>query len=396
MLEFYATTKLGAIGSELSALSWFFDKPYETIVATLSKADEIAVQRLAANCLLALGRFAEALPLHEARLTRLQVAHNLDYSGFGTIRRVAQSLFDLARTELLVGRIAEAIVTADRSRDIVERFAHRATFKLLVASSRATRAEVLYAAGQGSAAERAYIDREQWLNERNPKYLSYTMPTFLDLLLAKGAYRAVRERASEALSRAQREKTLLYIGLNASILGRALLGLAHEQATSNEIPAKEYEQINGLSIVFDDAVDHLHTAENAAQIPRGLLARTTYRRSIGDWDGAARDLDEVEEIAEPGPMKLYLCDMALERARLVFAKIEAFAPLNGNIDESPLKPVVPDAAEAVRLKEEARANLAAAGKLIADCGYHRRDEELAELEAVLRGERKFADLPPRV
>jgi hypothetical protein len=37
-----------------------------------------------------------------------------------------------------------------------------------------------------------------------------------------------------------------------------------------------------------------------------------------------------------------------------------------------------------------------AADYISSCGYHRRDEELAELQAVLRGERKFADLPPRV
>jgi hypothetical protein len=30
------------------------------------------------------------------------------------------------------------------------------------------------------------------------------------------------------------------------------------------------------------------------------------------------------------------------------------------------------------------------------CGYHRRDEELAELKAVLAGQRRFAELPPRV
>jgi hypothetical protein len=40
----------------------------------------------------------------------------------------------------------------------------------------------------------------------------------------------------------------------------------------------------------------------------------------------------VEEIAEPGPMKLYLCDLAIERARLGFAQIEAFAPLNGLLE----------------------------------------------------------------
>jgi hypothetical protein len=44
----------------------------------------------------------------------------------------------------------------------------------------------------------------------------------------------------------------------------------------------------------------------------------------------------------------------------------------------------------------AHADLDTARKLIADCGYHRRDEELAELDAVLAGARRFADLPPRV
>jgi hypothetical protein len=88
--------------------------------------------------------------------------------------------------------------------------------------------------------------------------------------------------------------------------------------------------------------------------------------------------------------------MALERARLAFARIEAFAPLNGMIDEGTPQPIVPEAEEAARLREEARANLAEARRLVRECGYHRRDEELAELEAVLAGERRFADLPPRV
>ncbi|MDO8398982.1 MAG: hypothetical protein Q7T45_14290 [Bradyrhizobium sp.] len=82
--------------------------------------------------------------------------------------------------------------------------------------------------------------------------------------------------------------------------------------------------------------------------------------------------------------------------RLAFAQIEAFAPLSGLIDDSPPKPVVPDAADVMLLKEEATKQLATAADYIKTCGYHRRDEELAELQAVLRGERKFADLLPRV
>ena len=147
---------------------------------------------------------------------------------------------------------------------------------------------------------------------------------------------------------------------------------------------------------IDHTVEGLRASGENADLPRGLLARAALRRSVGDWGGAARDLDEVEEIAEPGPMRLFLCDLALERARLAFARLEAFAPLNGLVDDSPPKPALPDAAEADRLKEEAAASLATARKLIAECGYHRRDEELAELEDAAAARRRFADLPPRV
>jgi hypothetical protein len=117
---------------------------------------------------------------------------------------------------------------------------------------------------------------------------------------------------------------------------------------------------------------------------------------MGDWDTSARDLDQIEEIAEPGPMKVFLCDIAVERARLAFARIEAFAPLNGLIDDGPSQPTAPGPAETIRLMGEATGQLAIADDYITTCGYHRMDEELAELQAVLRGERKFADLPPRV
>ncbi len=143
-------------------------------------------------------------------------------------------------------------------------------------------------------------------------------------------------------------------------------------------------------------MEGLRASGQSDYVPRGLLARAAFRRAVGDWDGAARDLDEVEEIAEPGPMRLYLCDLALERARLALARREAFAPLNGLVEPSPPPPALPDAAEAARLMEAARKELDAARKLIAECGYHRRDEELAELDAVVAGSRRFADLPPRV
>ena len=95
-------------------------------------------------------------------------------------------------------------------------------------------------------------------------------------------------------------------------------------------------------------------------------------------------------------MRLYLCDFALERARIALARREAFAPLNGLVDPSPPPPVPPAGDESARLLGEARKELDAARKLVAECGYHRRDEELAGLDAVAASRRRFADLPPRV
>jgi hypothetical protein len=68
--------------------------------------------------------------------------------------------------------------------------------------------------------------------------------------------------------------------------------------------------------------------------------------------------------------------------------------MGGN--HSPPPPTPPGAEESAKLAAEARVNLATARELIERCGYHRRDEELAELEAVRDGRRRFADLPPRV
>jgi hypothetical protein len=194
---------------------------------------------------------------------------------------------------------------------------------------------------------------------------------------------------------ARNNRWLLDIALDELSLGRAELGLALSGlgATDNAGAARAADAACDL---LDLAADGLRAAEQNDHIPACLLARAGLRRSLGNWDGAARDLDEVEEIAGPGPMRLYLCDMALERARRAIARCEAFAPLNGLVDDSPPEPQPPDPAERDRLHEGATGQLRIAADYIESCGYHRRDEELAELQAVVRGEQSFASLPPRV
>jgi hypothetical protein len=90
------------------------------------------------------------------------------------------------------------------------------------------------------------------------------------------------------------------------------------------------------------------------------------RAASGETDLIERlraDLAEVEDIAGE-EMRLYLTDLALERARLALDVPAAFA-----------------SAQAARA--EAMAQTAEAAALIAETGYHRRDGELAGLQARL-------------
>jgi hypothetical protein len=386
-LEFYASKKLGAMGSNLAAISSFFDKPYEKPVATLSAADQPWLLSEAAFALRAQGRFGEALPAQRAGLRTREDAEEW--------HNAAIQASNLSETELLVGAVDAAVAAGKTS------IAHadRSGDKFQMMSKRATGAAALHAAGQQHDAELLFTEAERRQREWQPYYpLLYSVVGYYycNLVLAKGDWAAALERATQTLEWAKTQGTLrLDIALDTLTLGRALLGLG--LAGDGDTVRARCNNVEASCTYLNQAIDGLRASGATHHIPRGLLAHAVFRRSIGDWKNAMGDLDEIEEIAEPGPMKLYLCDMAFEHARLALAKIEAFAPLNGMLEkDNPPKPIMPDAAEIARLKEEAAKQIKIAADYIEGCGYHRRDEELAELQAVLRGEKKFADLPPRV
>jgi len=113
----------------------------------------------------------------------------------------------------------------------------------------------------------------------------------------------------------------------------------------------------------NDAVRWLSIAGRRDYLPISLLFRSWLRFLTGARtgpDSAQADLDEAWEIAERGPMRLFQADIRLHRARLFFREPEY--PW-----ESPA------------------ADLAAAETLINTCGYHRRDEELADAKRAILG-----------
>ena len=385
-LEFYSNRKLGAVGSDLAAIAWFFEKPYEAVFVTLAPVDQAWVLSDAAFGLRAQGRFGEALPAMRVALRLAEEAK--------LWKNAAMRATNLSEAEKFVGEVSAAAKTAERSILHADRSGGEWTMV-----SRTGHAVALHLLGLREEALKLFLDAERRQKELQPEYpLLYSLRGYhyCDLMLAEGDYVGVRDRATTILQWENDSDSLLDRAVVRLALGRAYLGLALSSIGSQpSLFAARDNARSGLAWVRA-AIEGLLAANATHYVPIGLLARAAFHRSVGDWNGAARDLDEVEEISEPGPMRLYLCDMALEGVRLAFAHLESFTPLNGLIDDSRLEPVVLDADERMRLNEKASKNLADVQKLIDDCGYHRRDEELAELQAVLRGERKFADLPPRV
>ncbi len=381
--QFYAYHKLGAVGSNLKTISLFFDRPYETPVDVLVPSSRAFVLGEASGGLRAQGRLREALPPMRAGLRIIEAMQSWKWA--------AVAAGNLSQTELLIGDIDAAKTTAEKSVSLADR-AGDAKQKI---ANRATYAAALRAADQLEKAEGLFADAERRQAEWQPQFpLLYPVNGYFywDLLLTQDKAAEVRDRAARNLSHARQHANLLDVALTNLALGRALLALASPRGGR----APSFETASEAAATLDKAVEVLRTSGELGWVARGVLARTAFRRAVGDWDGARRDLDEVDEIATLGPMRLYLCDLALERARLALARREAFAPMNGLVEPSPPSPTLPDAAEVTRLVEEARKELDAARTLIAECGYHRRDDELAELDAVVTGRRRFADLPARV
>jgi tetratricopeptide (TPR) repeat protein len=341
----YIVKSLGAFGPMLSTLSHFFDPPWRTPRRDLSPDDQAWLLSSAAFALTALGRLADSVEPQRAGLAACVAS--------GDWANAARAGGNLTDTLLTLGRVdeavpvAEAAVThADRSRDEEQREFSRTTLAAaLTAAGDTTRATDLYA--EAEALRLVYIPNF-------PRFVSYQNVGYCDLLLARNQMDEVLDRGREQLSVATRYLGkglgLDDIGYAHLLMGRAEDALGHPEAAAS----------------LDAAVAGLREAGTQNFLPRALLARAAHRRRRAAAGEAAlieplrADLDEVADIAGE-EMRLFLTDLALERARLAL-----------------------DVPSAVRSPEESAATQTAlAAKLITETGYRRRDGELADLEARL-------------
>ncbi len=344
----------------MGAEACFFDQPWGRVTRAVTEADQAWLLNEAAFRLRALGRLTEAL---EPMRTAVEMAkHASETAPDEHTRRhqsseAARRASNLSELELTLGEVAGAVGDAEQSVTYADR-SGEAFLKLM---TRTTHADALHQAGRRAEADTRFRQAEQMQKEDQPDYpLLYSLQGFqyCDLLLAeaeRAAWRQmqrseVRGRRSELIKECravcQRAKkmfewrvpndSLLDIALDHLTLGRAAL---YEAILTNGSQATSHESL-------DAAVSGLRRAGQQDDLPRGLLTRAWLRFVEKNIDGCRADLDEAWEIAERGLMRLFMADICLHRARLFRDK----------------------------------AALAEAAKLIGKCGYHRRDEELADAE----------------
>ena len=362
--ELFSTKKLGAIGSELSALSGFFDRLWDKPSASLTSAAQASVVNSAGFLLRALGRLTEAVQPLEAVLetdTRRE-----DWSN------AAIDASNLCDVTLALGQVDRALAFGKQSVDLADRSGH-ADDRM---RCRTALADALHQARRWEESADAFRAAEAL---QKFKLFSLQGYQYCDLLLSLGepedgsaldglvrdpeaarrfgkVCQEVRERAEQTLVWAIKYLGLLVIALDHLSLGRAHLGLAlmppRPAAHSEEVEVDFAKAAEHL----DHAVEGLRRASAEEFIGRGLLGRAALRRLRGDLSAAEADLSEAMEIAERGSMRLHECDAHLEWARLCRQRGD---------------------------REGAKQHTGKARRLVEETGYGRRRREVEWLERQL-------------
>jgi hypothetical protein len=380
---FYSWKKLGAFGSDLGAVACFFEVPWRRVSPALTEAAQGWLLNEAAVHLRALGRLTEAV---EPMRAGMQGAVKLEDWKNAAIRAG-----NLSELELTLGYVGNAVAHGVK----IFAFTNHTPEWGIHWRYRTSHADALHQAGRRAEAEARLREVENMQAECQPERpLLYSVAGFryCDVLLgeveragwrhclqlkienrelptALGACGAVGERAARTLKIAKDDNlSLLAIALDHLTLGRTALYCA----------ILENQDIHNPQSDIELALDGLRHAGTMHYIPHGLLTRAWLRTVEGNAGGARTDLDEAWEIAERGSMKLFLADIHLYRARL-FGLRPRIEVRGDNITDRRLRNEVKKYPWG-----SAQADLAAARKLIEQCGYHRRDEELADAEEAAR------------
>ncbi|UCH93596.1 MAG: TIR domain-containing protein [Candidatus Aminicenantes bacterium] len=336
--EHYCIKKIGAFGSDLAALSHFFEVAWSQPSEGLTEGDKALVLSLAAFDLRAVGRLKEAIPPMQAGLEAS--IQQKDWMGAVT------DAGNLSELMLTLGEVSQAVDYAEQS----VTFADRSGDDFMKEGNRTTLADALHQSAGLAEAEKRFLEAEAMHKKRQPQFpFLYSLQgfRFCDLLLGRGKYKEVKERARQTLEWAIKFGGLLDAALNKLSLGRALLMQALEKKKNKKDGCTDFKKAKDY---LDQAADGLRKAGTQHMLPIALFARAAYYRIQEEFSKAWDDLNEALEIAELGSMKLFLADYHLEAGRLCLAEKK-----------------IPDAKNHFNTAKE----------MIDKMGYHRRDQEVS-------------------
>jgi tetratricopeptide (TPR) repeat protein len=366
--------KLGNYGAVLAVMSNFFEIPWSKPVTRLRGRSRTQVLSTASFCLRSLGRLPEAIEPLQASLKETLAQNDLT--------NAANDAINLSELFLTIGDLKQSLFYAQQILPYAQqgkrfprfRFfgpsrSHPKTYFLALFLwafrgfwmtsetdyvSQAVLAYVLHQQGRMLEAATAFREAERIHREMQPGFpILYSLSGFYycEFLLDRGKYKEVKRRARQLVKWHHQyplEASLLCCALDYLSLGRANLLLARQKKSANFTQAASH---------LKKAVAGLRQAGTQDFLPHGLLARAELHRSMRALEVALIDLNESMSIATRGNMGLHEADCHLEYARLYLARGE---------------------------RELARASWSKAREMIERMGYHRRDNDVKEIEQQLK------------
>jgi tetratricopeptide (TPR) repeat protein len=370
--DYYSSKKLGAVGADLSSVATFFDEPWSLVTSDLDSKHRTWLLNEAAYLLRILGRLSEAIePMKIACSDICSESDSITLAlRFNNLCELLAALGDFG-SSIEAGK--EAISLADRSGDQFQRM-----------NDRVSTADAMHQNGNRRSARMLFEEAELLQasqDSHHPLLNGGRGYRFTDLILAPAEV-AAWKRVNGSFLIPQMEED---IAVNAceEVERRCNFTIIWVTASSNELLAPALEELNhirivlfralnatevedlvkdGLGIPIDKTIENIRITNLFDRLPKALLVGALYHGTLGENpEEAKRLLEEAQQIAERGPMPLYLADVHLHRARLF-----------GRLPKSDRQAKFPDI--------DPKAELAEARRLIEKHGYWRRKEELEDAE----------------
>lgn len=349
--EHFSVHKLGAWSADLSALSAFFDEPWQELKPSLKKEGKAYLLKEAGFDLWAVGRLIEAVKPMQLALEAYENMKDWERCAAvaGNLSAVLTMLGELGTARDYAGR---SVNWADMSGSLHQKITRRATF-----------GHVLHQMGSVVNAKKQFAESEslQMQGQEEQFLYAHAGSQYCLLLLDQAETLMLGGETSDAIDKTADVRVRAEQGLklfsNVEYRWLTINDLAMDHLTLGQ--ACLLQALCGATPNFGEATEHLGKAVEFFQgggresfLPFALLARAKLHRISSKPDDCEQDLSLALKIALRSRMRLIEADCHLEYGRL-YSDI-------GKIDE---------AGESCRC----------ARKIVEEVGYGRRARELEAL-----------------